>query len=158
MASLRIVLVFLVSIVLAGIAHAADKPFDGTDLEALRAAVKADKRGLVESALALSAADAKKFWPLYDAYQLKLDTLNRRRARLVEDVVALNRPLSDALAKNLLKEQIAIEDEEVKTVRAYQNRLVKALPPAKVARYLQLESKIRTVQDYDLAGVLPLVN
>ncbi|MBK9673713.1 MAG: hypothetical protein IPO82_00230 [Betaproteobacteria bacterium] len=89
---------------------------------------------------------------------MKLDTLNRRRSRLVEDVVAQNRPLSDALAKNLLKEQLAIDDEEVKTLRAYQNRLIRALPAAKVARYLQLEGRIRTVQDYDVAGVLPLVN
>ncbi len=42
--------------------------------------------------------------------------------------------------------------------RAYQSRLVRALPAAKVLRYLQLENKIRTVQDYEIATVMPLVN
>ncbi len=158
MSIIRITLSLLLALAFAVPAFAADKPFDGTDLDALRTAVKADKRGLVAKTLNLNAAEGQKFWPLYDAYQLKLDTLNRRRSRLVEDVVAQNRPLSDALAKNLLKEQLAIDDEEVKTLRAYQNRLIRALPAAKVARYLQLEGRIRTVQDYDVAGVLPLVN
>ena len=36
-------------------------------------------------------------------------------------------------------------------------RLLKALPPIKAARYLQLESKIRALQDYDIASTIPLV-
>jgi hypothetical protein len=31
------------------------------------------------------------------------------------------------------------------------------LPPKKAARYLQLESKIRAVQAYDIAANIPLV-
>jgi hypothetical protein len=149
---------WLLWLALAGTAYAVDKPFDGTDVQALKAAVKADKKALVASTLNLSDVESRKFWPLYDNYQMKLDTLNRRRTRLIEDVIAQNRPRSEALAKSLLKESIAIEDEEVKTLRSYQNRLIKALPAAKAARYLQLENKIRTVQDYEVATVMPLVN
>ncbi len=155
MSIIRITLPLFLALAFVVPAFGADKPFDGTDLDALKAAVKADKRTLVATTLNLNAAEGQKFWPLYDAYQMKLDTLNRRRSRLVEDVVSQNRPLSDALAKNLLKEQLAIDDEEIKTLRAYQNRLIRALPAAKVARYLQLEGRIRTVQDYDVATVLP---
>jgi Spy/CpxP family protein refolding chaperone len=139
-------------------AWAQNKPLDGTDVQALKAAVKSDKKALVAATLQLSEAEAKQFWPLYDAHQMKLETLNRRKTRLVEDVVGQNKPLSDALAKSLLKESLAIEDEEVKTRRAFQKRLIKVLPPVKVLRYLQLEAKIRTVQDYDIATVMPLVH
>jgi DNA polymerase II large subunit len=31
------------------------------------------------------------------------------------------------------------------------------LPPKKAARYLQLESKIRAVQAYDVAATVPLI-
>ena len=34
---------------------------------------------------------------------------------------------------------------------------MRALPPRKAARYLQLESKIRAMQDYDIAKAIPLV-
>jgi hypothetical protein len=36
-------------------------------------------------------------------------------------------------------------------------RLSQALPATKVARYLQIENKIRSVLRYDLASVVPLV-
>jgi hypothetical protein len=34
---------------------------------------------------------------------------------------------------------------------------MKALPTRKAIRYLQLESKIRAAQDYDLATTIPLI-
>jgi Spy/CpxP family protein refolding chaperone len=153
-----VVLLLAMVMAVSQFALAQDKAFDGTDLQALRTAVKTDKKVLVSSTVKLTDAEAKKFWPLYGAYQLKLDTLNRRKARAFEELVSRDKPITDAQAKGLLAESIAIDEEEVKTLRAYQNRLNRALPPRKVARYLQLENKIRTVQDYDIAGALPLVN
>ena len=37
------------------------------------------------------------------------------------------------------------------------NAVLKALPTRKAARYLQLESKIRAVQAYDIAAAIPLI-
>jgi hypothetical protein len=34
---------------------------------------------------------------------------------------------------------------------------MRVLPPVKAARYLQLESKIRAVQAYDIASTIPLI-
>jgi hypothetical protein len=35
--------------------------------------------------------------------------------------------------------------------------VIRALPDKKAARYLQLESKIRAMQDYDVASGIPLI-
>ena len=88
MSIIRITLSLLLALAFAVPAFAADKPFDGTDLDALRTAVKADKRGLVAKTLNLNAAEGQKFWPLYDAYQLKLDTLNRRSDSAASSVIS----------------------------------------------------------------------
>jgi hypothetical protein len=37
------------------------------------------------------------------------------------------------------------------------NRVMRALPAVKAARYMMLEQKINAVQDYDLAAAVPLV-
>ena len=139
-------------------ALAQDKAADAADLQALKLAVRSDKRAVVASAMKLTDAEASKFWPLYDEFQKKIEALNRRNTRLIEDVVAQNRPLSDVLAKSVLKESLAIDAEEVRIRRAYQNRLSRVLPAAKVLRYLQLENKIKTIQDYEIAAVMPLVD
>ena len=130
---------------------------DATDMQALRTAVRADKKALVVSTLNLTDAEAKKFWPIYDAYQRDLDLTNRRRNVVVVDVVGSNKPISNLYAKNLANELLAADEAEIKSRRTMQNKVMKALPDTKAARYLQLESKIRAFQDYDIAVAIPLV-
>jgi len=129
---------------------------DVTDMQALRAAVKADKRALVTSALNLTPTEAKKFWPIYDAYQRNLDAATRERIVALEGLIGSDKPLSDPYAKNLAKDLVTADEAEIKARRTMYNRVMKALPPKKAARYLQLESKIRAVQAYDVAVAIPL--
>ena len=151
------VLFFAVASLAAPIGLAQNKDGDVTDMQALRAAIKSDKKSFVAATLQLTPAEAKKFWPIYDAYQRTIDASNRKRALAVEAVVAKDEDLSNAYARNLATDAIANDEGEIKARRALQNRLMKALSPIKAARYLQLESKIRALQDYDIASMIPLV-
>jgi hypothetical protein len=138
-------------------AMAADSPADLTDMAALRSAVQADKKALVASTLKLTDAEAKKFWPIYDSYQRKLDLNNRRVTLVLEGLIAHDKPITDAYAKNIVTELMLVEEANVKARRTMHNRVTKALPAKKAARYLQLENKIRAVEAYDIAAAIPLV-
>jgi Spy/CpxP family protein refolding chaperone len=145
------------SLLAAPMAFAEGNAADATDIQALRTAVRADKKALVASTLNLTEAEAKKFWPIYDAYQRDLDLANRQRALAVEAVVTLDRPISDLYARNLANQLIVADEAEIKARRTMHNKVLKALPPKKAARYLQLEAKIRAFQAYDIAVAIPLV-
>ncbi len=153
----------LAAILLAAAAFAAQLAWaegnaaDVTDMQALRAAVRADKKAFVASTLQLTPAEAKKFWPLYDAYQRTLDLTNQRRAMVVINLVSTDKPVSDLYAKALANETIAADEEEIKARRKLHNKVMRALEPKKAARYLQLESKIRAIQAYDIAATIPLI-
>ena len=150
-------ILFVVISLIAPVAVAEDKIADVTDMQALRAAVKSDKKAFVASTMKLTGAEAKKFWPIYDAYQRSVDVGNQRRALAIEAVIAKDESLSNLYARNLANELIANDEAEIKARRTLHNRIMRALPPNKAARYLQLESKIRAVQDYDIASTIPLV-
>ena len=141
----------------APIILAQNKDGDVTDMQALRAAVKSDKKAFVASTMQLTGAEAKKFWPIYDAYQRSVDVSNQRRSLAIEAVIAKDQSLSNLYARNLANELIANDEAEIRARRTLHNRMMRALPPSKAARYLQLESKIRAVQDYDIASTIPLV-
>jgi hypothetical protein len=130
---------------------------DTTDMRALRAAVKADKRALVATTLGLSDAEAKKFWPIYSSYQRSLDAANRIRVIALEGVLSRNGPITEGYARQLAADLLAADEAEVKARRTLYTRLMRAIPAIKAARYLQLESKIRAFQDYDLAVEFPLI-
>src|SRR5512140_777925 len=100
--------------------YAQNKGADAMDLQALRAAVKADKKALVASTLELTPAEAKKFWPVYDNYQRSIDTINRRRNMALEGLIAKDQ-VSDLFAKNLANELIATDEAEIKARRSLQS-------------------------------------
>jgi hypothetical protein len=130
---------------------------DVTDMQALRAAIRADRKAYVASALNLTDAEAKKFWPLYTDYQRAVDVANRERSLVIESLVGRDKPMTDIYARNLAKELVLADEVEVKARRTLYNKLIKALPAKKAARYLQLESKIRAVQAYDISTAIPLI-
>jgi len=153
---------FAVAMIAAPSAWAEDKVADVTDMQALRAAVRADKKAFVASTLKLTAAEAKRFWPIYDNYQRVVDSANQRRVVAVEALIALDKPITDLYARSLANDLIVTDEAEIKARRTLHNRLMRGvptrvLPPKKAARYLQLESKIRAVQAYDIAANIPLV-
>jgi hypothetical protein len=143
-------------------ARAEGSVVDVTDMQALRTAVRADRKALVASTLALTPAEAKRFWPIYDSYQRVADAANRRRSVAIEALVALDKPITDLYAKNLASDLVGADEDEVRARRAMSSRLMRGVPtrvmaPKKAARYLQLESKIRAMQAYDIAAGIPLV-
>jgi len=130
-----------------------------SDMDILRQKIKADKRLVVAANMQLTEGEAKGFWPVYDAYQADLQKINQRLGALIKNYAdAYNKgPVSDEAAKKLMNEMLAIEDAEVKLKRSYAPRLEKTVPSMKVARYLQIENKIRAVIKYDMAAQIPLV-
>lgn len=137
-------------------AKAGDKPAD--NMQILRDKIKADKKLVVAANMELTETEAKGFWPVYDAYQKDLEKLNERLGKLIESYAADYRAgtLTDDKAKKLADEMLAIEEAEVKLKKSYVPKLGKALPAKKVARYLQIENKIRAAIKYELASQVPL--
>jgi hypothetical protein len=147
----------LMLLAFASPALAQDKPAD--NMQILRDKIKADKKLVVATNMELTESEAKNFWPIYDGYQKDLQRINRRIVNLLESYAAdfRSKSLTDDKAKKLIDEAMAIEQAEANLKSTYAPKLSKALPVKKVARYLQIENKIRAVVKYDLAQGVPLV-
>ena len=131
---------------------------DVTDMQALREAVKADKKAFVASNLDLTPAEAQKFWPIYDQFQRALAVVQQERAVSLEGLLSRGQAMTNAYAKQLGSASLAADDDEVRARHRLYNRLIRVLPAIKAARYLQLEGKIRAVQAYDIAAAIPLIH
>jgi len=134
-----------------------DKPAD--NMQILRDKIKADKKLLVAKNMELTESEAKAFWPVYEQYQKDLAAINQRIGNLIKSYAADYRAdtMTDEKAKKLTAEYVAIEKAEAGLKESYIPKLSKVLPAKKVARYLQVENKIRAALKYELAGEIPLV-
>ena len=135
---------------------AADAPAD--NMQILRDKVAADKKLVVSAAMGLTESEAKGFWPVYDAFQKDLHKINDEIATLIAAFAKeyTGKSLTDDKAKKLLEYYFAIEDRELKLRKSYIPKLSKVLPGLKVARYMQLENKVRALVKYELAAEIPL--
>ena len=142
---------------LATLSGAQEKPAD--NMQILRDKIRADKKLLVATNMELTESEAQGFWPLYEQYQKDLQQINHRIAKVLEGYAAdlQGKSLTDEKAKQLITEAVAIEQVEAQLKSTYAPQLSKVLPARKVARYLQIENKIRAVVKYDLATGVPLV-
>jgi hypothetical protein len=130
-----------------------------TNMQILIDKVKADKKLLIASNMDLTDQESKEFWPLYEGYQKDLEQLNRRLGELINEYAeAYNKgSVPEDVAKSLINESLKTEGAEVKMRREYAEKLAKVLPATKVARYLQMENKIRAAIKFDLAANIPLM-
>ena len=131
-----------------------------TNLKILLDKIKADKKMLVAQNMQLNDAESKAFWPIYDAYQKDLQKLNQRVVKMITSYAdAYNSgAMTDQQAQTLTNEALAIEASEAAMRKSYAAKLGKVLPAKKVARYLQIENKIRAAIRFEMADKIPLVD
>ena len=129
-----------------------------SNMEILRQKIKADKKLVVAANMNLTEAEAKAFWPIYDEYQTELRKVNEQLAAVIVSYAKeFNaNTLSDEKAMSLVDQMIAVEKADTSLKQTFVPKLGKALPGKKVARYMQIENKIRALVKYELAGGVPL--
>jgi succinate dehydrogenase flavin-adding protein (antitoxin of CptAB toxin-antitoxin module) len=125
--------------------------------DSVRKAARADKRGLVEKNMQLTADEAAKFWPLYDEYQTKLDQVIDRQNRAILDYINAESTMTDANARRIAREVLETDADEQKLRGRYLRKMQAVLPAKKAVRYMQIENKLRTLQRYDIAERISLV-
>ena len=145
----------------AGPLYAQESGKADTNMDILMQKIKADKKLVVAGNMALSDEEGKKFWPLYDGFQTELVQINQRLLKTISEYAeAYNNgkgAISNETAKKLLDEALAVEEAEVKLKRSYADKIGQVLSSAKTARYIQMETKIRSILKMELAQQIPLV-
>jgi hypothetical protein len=150
----------MLSVLILGPVHA--QQAEQMNMDILKEKIKADKKLIVATNMTLTDAEAKNFWPLYDGYQKELDQINQRLITTIKSYAdaynAGKGEISNDAAKKLLADALAVDESEVKLRQSYAVKMGKVLPATKVARYLQIENKIRAIVKFELAAQIPLAS
>ncbi len=129
-----------------------------TDMELLAEKVKADKKLLVGINMSLTNEEARDFWPLYEAYQKELQTVNSDLGKLIVEFAEAyaKGPIPNETAKQIRNDVLALEEKELRLKRTNADKMEKVIPAWKVMRYMQIESKVRALVKFELAQRIPL--
>jgi Spy/CpxP family protein refolding chaperone len=137
---------------------AADGLPDAAAQQQIRDQLRTDRKVVIEHNMSLTDAEAKKFWPVYEAFQRELAPIQTRSNRAMLDYInAGDSTMTNTNARRLLDQLTQAEESEAKVKRAYVAKFSKAVGAKKAARYYQVESKIRAMERYDQATAITLV-
>ena len=125
-------------------------------LQQLRADIQADRQAVVAANLGLTDAQGAAFWPVYREYRADMGKVGDRLQKLIQDYAKVFESVTDAQAKGMVDEMLAIGRDDLKVREAYLPKFRKVLPETKVARFLQIENKIDAIVKLELAGAIPL--
>lgn len=129
-----------------------------SNMEIQKQKAMADKKALVSANMNLTDAEAKGFWPIYEAYQKDLMVINEKLVTVINSYADQfnNNTLTDTSSVKLLNDAWAIEESEIALKRQYLPKVSAVLPGVKAARYIHVEQKLRAGLRWELAKRVPL--
>jgi Spy/CpxP family protein refolding chaperone len=120
------------------------------------AAARADRKALVGENMHLTKEQAAAFWPLYDAYEAKMDKIDDRHAAEVKEFAEHYESLTDADADRKLDEVMAIRQDRLDVQKEFIPKFRAAISSINTTRFFQIDNKLNASIQCALARALPL--
>ena len=126
------------------------------EIELTRSVIQTEKKAIVAANMQFTEEESRAFWPVYNEYQNDLRKVNDKFVKLIEDYAESYLTLTNDEADDLLKESLDIEKERHELKESYMKKFKKELSSKLVARYYQVENKLETIINYEIAATIPL--
>jgi len=127
------------------------------DVKLLRQDIRSQKKQLIAANLTLTDSESTKFWPVYDQFSSEMTTLSDQKLSLIKEYAQSFGSLTDSQAQSLLNRSLALDAAVAQLRIKYVPIVNKVLPGTKTATFFQMERRISTLIDLQVASLIPLV-
>ena len=125
-------------------------------IDLLRSDVRQQKAQIMGQLMLLSAADAAKFWPIYEQYDAELHKLNDQRVANIKEYAGAYTNLTDQEANALIQKAFAYQRQRAELLEKTYERVKQALGAVIAARFVQIEHQLLLLIDLQIASSLPI--
>jgi len=126
-------------------------------IDLLRADVRQQKAEMMGEVMQLSAADAAKFWPIYEQYDEDLAKLNDQRVANIEEYASSYDQMTDAKADELIQKALSYRKQRAELLAKTYESVKQALGGITAARFIQVEDQLLLIIDLQIDSSLPVV-
>ena len=126
-------------------------------IKMLKEDLKAHKKDIVtEEMKTFTPEEAKRFWPIYDAYNTELERFVDARLAVMKAYIDDYDTLTDAQAMELLNRRFNIQKQRNALDDKYRKQFETALSPKRLARFYQIEHQLQLLIELQATSSLPL--
>jgi hypothetical protein len=126
-------------------------------IELVRDVLKMEKKAVIADAMMFTEAESGPFWELYNEFELAMNKVQNKRIAIIKDFASNYENMTDAKADELWVNSLAYQQELLKLKKSYYGKFKKILPAGKAAKYFQIDNKIETLVNAELALQIPVV-
>ncbi len=151
-------LVAVVPVILLGSAAPSRAQSTADEIELVRSIVQTGRKVVVAKNMQLTDAESEAFWPVYNEFETAIRAVNDKRVKILSELARDFDTLSDEQAVDLLQQSFKFQQERVKVRKSFIRKFKKVLSGKRLTRFYQIDGKIDTMIDFDIARTVPLVN
>jgi len=149
----KLFLVFTL-VVAASPAFAQDALADWTQM--LKQDLRATKKEVVTKGMVtFTDEEAKRFWPIYDAYNTELGNFVDARVALIAAYAEDYDNMTDAKANDMLTRRLSIEKQRALLDEKYRPKFATALSPRRLVRFYQIEHQLDLLIELQASAAVP---
>ena len=127
-------------------------------LKTLREDLQSSRADILAKNMTLTAEQAAKFWPVFNAYQKEQNTIMDAQLKGIQKYVEGYETLDDATALSLMKAHME-RDAKMNTLRQkWLGEFQKVLPTKLAVRAMQIDRRLSLAAQMEVASQIPLVH
>ncbi len=127
------------------------------NIELMRKNLRSEMKQIIAANVPLTDTEATKFWPVYDQFTTDYAKINDKFYGVIKDYAANQKTLTDAKAVELIKQWAAIQLEIAQLRQRYIPQFEKVVPGRKMAHFFQINRRLWSLLDLQVASEIPLV-
>lgn len=126
-------------------------------VEAARSEMRASREQLLAANLSMTTEESDGFWPLFREYSTKQAELGDERLKIIMDYASAYPDVDDATAKSLVDRSMKYRKDLDGLKERYVRKFAKVLPPTKLMRFLQIDSRLDNLVELQIQRSIPVV-
>jgi hypothetical protein len=134
-----------------------DKGVSDEDIRLLRKDLRSLKKQIIAVNLELTETEAQKFWPIYDRYAADLAATTDKKYSLLKSYHDNYYSMTDTQAVEYVKGRADVEADVTKLRLKYLPMFGKVISGKSTALFFQLDWRLGTMLDLQLASEMPLI-
>jgi Spy/CpxP family protein refolding chaperone len=127
-------------------------------LKALRADLQSSRADIMAKNLTLTADQAAKFWPVFNAYQKEQNAIIDEQLKGIQKYVDSYETLDDAGALGLMKAHLDRDAKMLALRQKWLGEFQKVLPAKLAVRAMQIDRRLSLAAQMETAAAIPLVH
>jgi hypothetical protein len=156
----RLISSFAAVVILSGTAFAQTAPSAAEvskALDELRADLQTLRADVLAKNITLTAAEAAKFWPLYEKYQAEQNVIIDEQLKGIKAYAADYDKMNDAKALAYLDTLLKRDEAMVALRRKWLPQFQKVVSPSTAVRVIQIDRRLSQAVQVDLSSQIPLI-